>query len=311
MTHSAFYYKPGFLIWHSQDLKNWEPVSRILPDFEGSIYAPELIKHKGRFYLYYPSAGTNWVMWADDMKGPWSEPVDLKLSGIDPGHVVDDNGTRYLYVNNGRMIQLTDDGLSTVGELKKVYDGWNFPRHWDTEGMWLEAPKFVKKGEYYYQISAQGGTAGPATSHMIVVARSKNVDGPWENSPYNPIVRTYSANDNWWSKGHGTFIDDVNGNWWVVYHAYANSYYTLGRQTLIEPIEFTNDGWFKAKSNAEFPKANKKIENGLELSDNFRGDNLGLQWTFWKDYDPKSVVVKKGTLQLNAKGSILQMLISC
>lgn len=28
MTHSPFYYSPGFLIWHSQDLVNWEPVCR-------------------------------------------------------------------------------------------------------------------------------------------------------------------------------------------------------------------------------------------------------------------------------------------
>lgn len=24
MTHSPFYYAPGFLIWHSQDLEHWE-----------------------------------------------------------------------------------------------------------------------------------------------------------------------------------------------------------------------------------------------------------------------------------------------
>ncbi len=26
MTHSAFMYGPGLLIWHSQDLVNWEPI---------------------------------------------------------------------------------------------------------------------------------------------------------------------------------------------------------------------------------------------------------------------------------------------
>ena len=28
MTHSACYYQPGFLIWHSRDLFHWEPVCR-------------------------------------------------------------------------------------------------------------------------------------------------------------------------------------------------------------------------------------------------------------------------------------------
>jgi len=187
MTHSPFYYMPGFLIWHSQDLVNWQPVSRVVPEYIGSAMAPDLIKYDGKFYLYFPSAGTNWVVWADDIRGPWSEPIDLKVGGIDPGHVVGEDGKRYLYVNDGRMIQLSDDGLSTMGELKKVYDGWEFPKHWETEGMWLESPKFIKKDGFFYQISAQGGTAGPPTSHMVVVARSKSVHGPWENSSYNPI----------------------------------------------------------------------------------------------------------------------------
>lgn len=303
MTHSPFYYMPGFLVWHSQDLVNWQPVGRVVPEYKGSAMAPDLIKHDGRFYLYFPSDGTNWVVWADDIRGPWSNPIDLEVGGIDPGHVVGEDGKRYLYVNDGRMIQLSDDGLSTVGELKKAYDGWEFPKHWETEGMWLESPKFIKKDGYFYQISAQGGTAGPPTSHMVVVARSKSVHGPWENSPYNPIVHTYSANDNWWSKGHGTLIDDVNGNWWIVYHAYANGYHTLGRQTLLEPVEWTADGWYRTKSTAQPIATEETIQHGLELSDDFSGSELGLQWTFWKEYAPETVTLKNNTLQLQAKGT--------
>lgn len=304
MTHSPFYYMPGFLIWHSQDLVNWQPVSRVVPEYEGTAYAPELIKHKGRFYLYFPSNGTNYVVWADDIRGPWSKPVDTKVThGIDPGHVVGEDGKRYLFINDGRVVLLSDDGLSRAGELKKIYEGWDFPKDWKTEGKWLESPKFVKKGEYYYQVSAQGGTAGPATSHMIVVARSKSIHGPWENSPYNPLVHTYSANDNWWSKGHGTVIDDVNGNWWVVYHAYANGYHTLGRQTLLEPVEWTADGWLKTKPTAEPIVPQQRVKHGMELSDDFSSAQLGLQWTFWKEYAPEKINVNKGVLTVDAKGT--------
>ncbi|MFT3738080.1 MAG: family 43 glycosylhydrolase [Breznakibacter sp.] len=273
MTHSPFYYMPGFLIWHSRDLMDWEPVARVIPQYKGSAMAPDLIKHNGRFYLYYPAAGTNWVVWADDIKGPWSKPVDLKVSGIDPGHVVGEDGKRYLYVDKGYVIRLTDDGLGTVGERKKVYDGWEYPKGWETEGddMYLESPKLTHKDGYYYMTSAEGGTAGPATSHMAVVARSKSVLGPWENSPYNPVVHTYSDTDNWWSKGHGTLVDDVNGNWWIVYHAYAKGYHTLGRQTLIEPVEWTSDGWYHTKKEGHPVVPAGGAGHGLELSDNFRG----------------------------------------
>ena len=34
-----------------------------------------------------------YVIHADSMRGPWSEPIDLKIGGlIDPGHVVDEDG---------------------------------------------------------------------------------------------------------------------------------------------------------------------------------------------------------------------------
>lgn len=302
MTHSPFYYMPGFLIWHSQDLMNWEPVCRVMPEYDGSAMAPDLLKYGDTFYIYYPAAGTNWVIWAKDIKGPWSKPVDLKVSGIDPGHIVDKQGNRYLYVDKGEVIRLTEDGLSTIGKKQKVYEGWLYPDKWDTECMCLESPKLNYHNGYYYLTSAQGGTAGPATSHMVVSARSKSIMGPWENSPYNPVVHTYSATDNWWSKGHGTLIDDVNGNWWIVYHAYAKGYHTLGRQTLIEPIEWTADGWYRTKSTATSIKPDKQIKHGIELSDDFNEANLGLQWTFWKEYVPKALTFDNGTLWMQAKG---------
>ena len=302
MTHSPFYYMPGFLIWHSQDLMNREPVCRVMPEYDGSAMAPDLLKYGDTFYIYYPAAGTNWVIWAKDIKGPWSKPVDLKVSGIDPGHIVDKQGNRYLYVDKGEVIRLTEDGLSTIGKKQKVYEGWLYPDKWDTECMCLESPKLNYHNGYYYLTSAQGGTAGPATSHMVVSARSKSIMGPWENSPYNPVVHTYSATDNWWSKGHGTLIDDVNGNWWIVYHAYAKGYHTLGRQTLIEPIEWTADGWYRTKSTATSIKPDKQIKHGIELSDDFNEANLGLQWTFWKEYVPKALTFDNGTLWMKAKG---------
>lgn len=303
MTHSPFYYAPGFLIWHSQDLVNWEPVCRALANWKGSAMAPDLLKYKDKYYIYYPSAGTNWVIWAEDIRGPWSEPIDLKVRGIDPGHLVSEDGKRYLYLSDGYLVALSDDGLATVGDVKKVYDGWEYPKGWDTECMCLESPKLTYRNGYYYMTSAEGGTAGPATSHMAVAARSESPLGPWENSPYNPVVHTYSASDNWWSKGHGTLIDDVNGNWWIVYHAYAKGYHTLGRQTLLEPIEWTADGWYRTKSTATLPQPEITATNGLNLSDDFDKQELGIQWTFWKEYAPQAVSFKQHTLWMEAKGS--------
>lgn len=244
MTHSSFTYFPGLLVWHSTDLLHWEPVARAVEDGDYSIFAPDICKVDGRFYIYYPtSRGENYVVVADRPEGPWSAPVKLDVGGIDPGHVVAEDGQRYLYTNNGWVTPLTPDGLAAAGKPQKVYDGWEFPKEWETEGMWLESPKLFKRGGWFYLVSAEGGTAGPATSHMVVVARSKSALGPWENSPHNPMVHTYSADEAWWSKGHGTLVDDADGNWYIVYHAYRNGFHTLGRSTIVESVAWTEDGW--------------------------------------------------------------------
>lgn len=244
MTHSSFTYFPALLVWHSTDLVHWEPISRAVEEGDYSIYAPDICKVDGKFYIYYPtSRGENYVVTADNPRGPWSAPVKLDVGGIDPGHVVAEDGQRYLYTNNGFVTPLTPDGLAAAGQRRKVYEPWVFPAEWETEGVWLESPKLFKRGDWYYLVSAEGGTAGPVTSHMVVVARSKSALGPWENSPHNPMVHTYSADEAWWSKGHGTLVDDAAGNWYVVYHAYRNSFHTLGRSTIIESVEWTKDGW--------------------------------------------------------------------
>lgn len=304
MTHSPFVYSPGFLIWHSKDLIHWEPVCRALIGHTGSAMAPDLVKYNNKYYIYYPAAGTNWVIYADNIQGPWSKPIDLKTPNIDPGHSVGEDGKLYLHTSAGHVIQLADDGLSVVGDVKQIYSGWDYPSDWITEGKFLESPKIVKRGDYFYMTTAEGGTAGPPTSHMVVSARSKSIFGPWENSPYNPIVHTYSDDDRWWSKGHGTIIDDINGNWWIVYHAYENGAYPLGRQTLLQPIKWTNDGWFYAEEKARpiEPKGDP-LKHGIELSDNFKAKTLGLQWTTWLNYDAKNVVLKNNSLYLKSKGA--------
>ena len=280
MTHSSFTYYPGLLVWHSTDLENWEPVSRAVGDQPYSIFAPEICKVGDKFYIYYPtSAGENYVVMADNPAGPWSEPVQVAAEGIDPGHVLAEDGKQYLYTNNCFCVQLTDDGLAAAGERQKLYDGWEFPAEWETEGMWLESPKLFQHGGYFYLVTAEGGTAGPATSHMVVVARSKSALGPWENSPYNPLVHTYSAEEEWWSKGHGTIFDDAEGNWYIVYHSYRNSFHTLGRTTIIESISWSEDGWPKL-ANEQNDYAEDTPESAQYAT--LRDFHNPLMWSKWE-----------------------------
>jgi xylan 1,4-beta-xylosidase len=311
MTFSSFDAYPGLVVWHSRDLVNWEPIGPALFKNVGSVWAPDLVKHRGRYYIYFPGIGpyrSNYVVWADSIRGPWSEPIDLRTGRIDPGHAVGPDGKRYLFLSAGYVVPLADDGLSLVGPEKKIYDGWKYPQDWIVEGFAQEGPKILKRGEYYYMVLAEGGTAGPPTGHMIVSARSPSIDGPWENSPYNPIVRTRSGNEPWWSKGHGTLVEAPGGKWFIVYHAYEKGFYTLGRQTLLEPIEWTADGWFRAAGAdpaAPIPKpAGAAVPHGFAFSDDFSKDRMGVQWSFYKgtDTDRARYRYENGSLVLKAKG---------
>jgi len=309
MTHSNFDYLPGLVVFHSKDLVNWEPISFALKTYLGSIWAPDITKYEDKYYIYFTVSGvrSNWVVYADSPYGPWSDPVDLKIGNIDPCHIVGEDGTRWMFMSSGIRVKLTDDGLAIVpGTEEKVYEGWEYPSDWVAECFCLEGPKLKYIDGYYYFLNAQGGTAGPPTSHMVVAARSKSINGPWENSPYNPVVRTWADSDRWWSKGHGSLIDTPEGDWLIVYHAYENGYYNMGRQTLMEPIEWTGDGWFKIPDNIAVdqpikkPIASEKQPDRRERLGEFR---VGLDWRFYKEYDPSRFSVDNGVLTLKARGN--------
>jgi xylan 1,4-beta-xylosidase len=313
MTFSSFYAYPGVVIWHSRDLVNWAPIGPALTKPIGSVWAMDLIKYRGRYFIYIPATPegrqTIFVIWADDIAGPWSDPIDLKLPAIDPGHAVGEDGKRYLFVNGIRRVKLTDDGLATDGKLEMAYAPWQYPKDWVVEMFAPEGPKLLRRGQYFYIVSAVGGTSGPPTSHMVIAARSRSIHGPWENCPQNPIVRTRSANERWWSRGHATVVEGPHGDWWMIYHGYENGFRTLGRQTLLEPIEWTSDGWFRAKGGTlaaplRKPAGGKAGPAGHPLSDDFTSNKFGVEWAFHNPApdEMKRVQLEKGVLTLSGKG---------
>lgn len=326
----------GHIVWHSRDLVNWRPLTKAL---SGGTWASDITYHDGRYYIYTtfynprkvkpenrsltgaqvsllgadskdtgdPSFD-NIVVWADDPAGPWSEPIYLGVYGLfDPGHIVDQQGNRYLYFNKGMMIQLTPDGLGTIGDLKKVYDGWDYPEHWVLECHCLEAPKLIYHDGYYYMASAEGGTSGPATAHMGVMARSRSATGPWENSPYNPMVRTHSNSERWWRQGHGTLVDDVDGNWWFFYTGYENGFTQFGKQNLLLPVMWTEDGWPRVVPGVGPEEllpmpAGENVGHGMPLSDDFTSTTMGIQWSTRSQNPDEQFKFGNGQLVMTASG---------
>ncbi len=327
MTHSSFDAAPGLVIWHSRDLINWTPLCSALDKPLGTVFAVDIAKHDGRYYIYIPFMAAPWskglksfaniyVIHAESMAGPWSEPVDLNIGGlIDPGHIVGEDGKRYLFLSGVSRVCLTDDGLATDGPVEKVYDGWHFPDDWVVEAFALEGPKLFRRGDWFYLVTAVGGTGGPPTGHMVTVARSRSIHGPWTDCPHNPIVRTRSADEAWWSRGHATMVEGpgrngAEGQWWMVYHGYENAMRTLGRQTLVEPMAWDAQGWPVALGGdlskpLPMPTGRSGGDHGIARSDDFAGPAFGTRWSFYGATPQERARARfiGGALELTAKGT--------
>ncbi len=308
LTHSSFDYAPGLPIWRSADLVNWTLAGAALMKYYGNVWAPYLCEHEGHFYIYFPCNGQLHVVHAPSPLGQWSEPIPLGVSAIDPAHIAAD-GRRYLHFGGGDMVELSADGLSVKSPARKVFEPWPIPSDFRVECQCLEGPELFKRGEYFYLTVAEGGTAGPATSHMVVSARSKSPAGPWTYSPFNPIAHTASSADRWMSVGHGRLVEAPDGSWWMTAHAYEQGFRGLGRQMLLLPVEWTPEGWFRVPSGvrAEQPIAMMAGDNGQQraanLSDEFTSPELSLQWQFWREFDRTRFQTGDGRLVLAARGA--------
>ena len=312
LTHTTDFRTPGLLLWHSRDLVHWKAVGAALDHYYGVIWAPYLCEHKGHFYIYFPCDGKLHVIHSESPMGPWSKPIPLGVGGIDPGHIATPEGRRYLYMAGGSFMELAKDGLSVISKPKKVVNQWPIPENWRVECDCQEAPKLFYRDGFYYLTVAEGGTSGPPTSHMVLSARSRNVEGPWEWSPFNPIVHTNSAEEKWWSKGHGRPLEATDGSWWMTLHAYENGFRTLGRQVLLLPVEWTRDGWYRVPAGIQGggPIQKKLLDPVAEPEFAFAGvaltgamsTGLDVQWQFWKGYDPARARLVDGTLTLAADG---------
>ncbi|CAM4089537.1 family 43 glycosylhydrolase [Roseateles saccharophilus] len=287
MTASSLQSCPGVLICHSRDLVNWTPITAALTQPLGSVSAMDLVRHGGRYFVYLPvlqgRRSAIYVIHAEDIRGPWSPPLDLGLDGcLDPSHVVGEDGRRHLFVNGARRIELSDDGLATHGELQFAHRIGQQQRERGTDLPVSEGPRLLRRGEFFYMISALATSEG----HVLAVAKSRSVFGPWEDCPFNPIASAGDADAPWCTGGRVSLVEGPGGDWWMACHGHEHGYRTLGRQTLLQPIEWTRDGWFRTVG-ARLDRPMRKPRGGCgdhpaqPLSDDFRQNRLGLQWSFF------------------------------
>jgi len=269
---STFEWFPGVQIHHSEDLANWELITRPLnrksqldmrgdPDSCG-IWAPCLTHDGEQFWLVYTDVkrkegsfkdAHNYIVTAPSIEGPWSDPVYVNSSGFDPSLFHDDDGRKW-FVNmlwDHRVRPLLFEGIALqeydpkqqklVGPRKNIFEG--------TDRKLVEGPHLYKRDGWYYLLTAEGGTG---YEHASTLARSRRIDGPYEvhpekhivsakDAPFNPVQRS----------GHGDIVDTPDGKTYFVHlMGRPTGQYkrcVLGRETGIQEAEWRDDGWLWLK----------------------------------------------------------------
>ncbi len=253
MVNSSFIFFPCIPVSHSRDLIHWEIIGHAitnpewarLDELEGGrgYWAPDISYNNGRYYITATyrlnDTGTVYrkqiVVSSDRPEGPYSEPAIIDEDGIDPS-IFHEDDRHYMLLNRGaRIFELNGDCTKQISEASLLFYG--------DQKRAPEGPHLLKKDGYYYLFLAEGGT-GPG--HRITVARSKTLKGNYEPCPYNPIMRQTDEKAGIQRCGHGKPVCTQNGEWYMVYlcgRRVGDGYSILGRETALDPITWTADGW--------------------------------------------------------------------
>ncbi|MNZ35519.1 Beta-xylosidase [compost metagenome] len=279
---STFEWFPGIQIHHSRDLIHWElithPLNRVSQlDLRGvgasqGIWAPCLTYYDGVYYLVYTVVNSfyvsmydtpNYLVTATDIHGEWSEPIFLNSYGFDPSLFHDDDGRKYIVSMvtdhripkrfKGRLViqEYSEKEQRMIGEAVTIYA---------SNDIFLEGPHIYKRNGYYYLFAADTGTG---EGHGQSMLRSKKWFGPYEAYPGNSLMTSRNHPDLLLQKsGHGDLVETQNGEWYMV-HLCGRSLenrtekgdrkYTLGRETAIQKVEWTEDGWLRLANGTVLP----------------------------------------------------------
>lgn len=304
---SSFEWFPGIHVYHSLDLVHWEQTGHVLTSEStlnlrgignsAGIFAPSIHYHDGTFYVTFTIvsgmfpflACPNYITTAKNIRGPWTKSVYVNSKGFDPALFFDDDGKCYFinmsldfYTENitgGIWLQEMDpETLTLKGKASIIFPGTRF----GTEG-----PHIYKHNGYYYLMVAEGGTD---YGHQETVARSQNIWGPYEPDPETPLITTADKPEYPIQRtGHASLVETQTGEWYLAFLGsrplLPDKRSVLGRESFLEQVVWTDDGWLRLKSGGHTPRIRVPAPalplhpfDPPPVRDDFDGPELGVQY---------------------------------
>ena len=316
MVCSTFQYFPGVPLFESDDLINWHQIGHVLTrksqllieknNTGAGIYAPTIRFNNGRFYMVVTNVSNigNFYVYTDDIYGEWSEPIIVEQDGIDPSLFFDDDGKVY-FISNGNdsegrgYIQMSQIDISNGKKLSE-----NEPLWYGTGGRYIEAPHMYKFGDYYYLLNAEGGTE---YGHMVNYARSKNIHGPFEPCPLNPVLTNRNLGGyQLQGAGHGDVLQAADGSWWFCHLAFRQidrymPFHHLGRETCIEPVIWKDDWFFIGTPVAKTGVCGDKVSSGYNQKQGYGNALLEVECPASHKFTPQNFNYEKTFKNLSVK----------
>ena len=337
---SSFEWYPGVQIHHSKDLINWRLVSRPLSrkaqlDMRGApdscgVWAPCLSYSDGQFWLIYTDVkrfdgnfkdAHNYLTTCPTIDGEWSDPIYMNSSGFDPSLFHDEDGKKW-FLNmvwdhrknanffGGILLQeYSVEKQALVGPVKNIFKG---------SGLGLtEAPHLYRRNGYYYLVTAEGGTE---YEHVMIMARSKNIDGPYEVDPIGPFITTkHDPESPIQRSGHGDWVETQNGEFYAVHlctrpYSPTSRYSPMGRETSIQKVEWNDDGWLRLSHGGVCPSVEVPAPDFPEqpwpeadARDDFEEPTLPSKYQWLRTPEPErlfSLNARKGHLRVYGRESL-------
>jgi xylan 1,4-beta-xylosidase len=95
-----------------------------------------------------------------------------------------------------------------------------------------------------------------------------------------------------------------------MYTGFEHGYLTFGKQSMLLPVEWTDDGWPRVKLGVQptdviAKPVGENVGHGMPLSDDFSSSTLGIQWTYNPSTKPDEAFKSGGgRLVMKAAGSL-------